>query len=432
MKTEHNAVCSNDFFLLMFLTLLNCINYVDRNLIPSFSNWIVPELELSNTQFGLISGILFIFVYAVGGVFMGTIADRVNRMKFIALGVAIWSAVTAVSGAARGFYSLAVPRMLVGVGESVLAPSALSTLGDRFPSQWQGFAVGVFGMGVPLGLGGSLFIVAYLEPLFGWRGCFYLMGFIGVILAITAYLIPESPRRDNRYTRDLNISIAKLVTTIIGLLRGSKVLSLTVAGSMVFGLMMGATTFEQLWFVEERGFDRNEIAAVTAWMAISGGLVGNFFGGFGGDLFMRKTNLGRPLFLALVMTLLAPLLLTYRLVDPSSIWFYFGIFATFFQMACFYAPAFATIQEIVPASQRGLTFGFVVLMIQVAGVAIGVTSGGIFIDWFSSRGYNNPYTIVLTAYTCVSFIAIPMFVFAGLAFAQERNKVFFDKTIKHS
>ena len=423
MNNKNNAVDSNDFLLLIFLTLLNCINYVDRNLIPSFANWIVPELELSNTEFGLISGLLFIFVYAVGGVFMGTIADRVNRMRFIALGVGVWSALTAVSGAARGFYSLAIPRMFVGVGESVLAPSALSTIGDRFPSQWQGFAVGVFGMGVPLGVGGSLFIVAYLEPLFGWRGCFYMMGFIGVLLAIIAYFIPETPRRGIGHTADLNISILKLFTTIVGLLRGSKVLSLTLAGSMVFGLMMGAFTFEQLWFVEERGFDRNEIAAVTAWMAIFGGLVGNFFGGLGGDVFKRKTDMGRPLFLALVMLLLAPLLLTYRLVDPSSIWFSLGIFTTFFQMACFYAPAFATVQEIVPASQRGLTFGFVVLMIQVAGVAIGVTSGGILIDWFSSQGYNNPYTIVLTAYTCISFAAIPLFAMAGWYLKGERERV---------
>ena len=141
MITKNEAVRPHDVSLLLFLTLLNFVNYVDRNLIGSFSNWIVPELDLSNTEFALISGVLFIFVYAIGGVLMGTIADRVNRMKFIAFGVAIWSFLTAVSGAARGFYSLAIPRMLVGVGESVLAPSALSTIGDRFPNEWQGFAV---------------------------------------------------------------------------------------------------------------------------------------------------------------------------------------------------------------------------------------------------------------------------------------------------
>jgi len=420
--TKNEAVRPHDVSLLLFLTLLNFVNYVDRNLIGSFSNWIVPELDLSNTEFALISGVLFIFVYAIGGVLMGTIADRVNRMKFIAFGVAIWSFLTAVSGAARGFYSLAIPRMLVGVGESVLAPSALSTIGDRFPNEWQGFAVGVFGMAVPLGLGGSLFIVAYLEPLFGWRGCFYLMGLFGMVLALIAYFVRETPRTNKNHSSDLQISVPVIVATIFALLRGSKVLSLTLAGSMVFGLLIGATVFDQLWFVQERGFDRNEIAGITAWLAIAGGLIGNFFGGLGGDLFMRKTGLGRPFFLALVMLCLAPLILAYRLVDPNSIWFLIGIFATFFQMACFYAPVFATIQEIVPSNQRGLIFGFIVLMIQVAGVAIGITSGGILIDWFSHQGFSGPYTIVLVIYTCISFFAIPIFALAGWYFRDEHLK----------
>ncbi len=422
MITKNEAVRPHDVSLLLFLTLLNFVNYVDRNLIGSFSNWIVPELDLSNTEFALISGVLFIFVYAIGGVLMGTIADRVNRMKFIAFGVAIWSFLTAVSGAARGFYSLAIPRMLVGVGESVLAPSALSTIGDRFPNEWQGFAVGVFGMAVPLGLGGSLFIVAYLEPLFGWRGCFYLMGLFGMVLALIAYFVRETPRTNKNHSSDLQISVPVIVATIFALLRGSKVLSLTLAGSMVFGLLIGATVFDQLWFVQERGFDRNEIAGITAWLAIAGGLIGNFFGGLGGDLFMRKTGLGRPFFLALVMLCLAPLILAYRLVDPNSIWFLIGIFATFFQMACFYAPVFATIQEIVPSNQRGLIFGFIVLMIQVAGVAIGITSGGILIDWFSHQGFSGPYTIVLVIYTCISFFAIPIFALAGWYFRDEHLK----------
>ncbi|MBV33573.1 MAG: hypothetical protein CMK36_09090 [Porticoccaceae bacterium] len=422
MITKDEIVRPDDVSLLLFLTLLNFVNYVDRNLIGSFANWIVPELDLSNTEFALISGVLFIFVYAIGGVLMGTIADRVNRMKFIAFGVAIWSFLTAVSGAARGFYSLAIPRMLVGVGESVLAPSALSTIGDRFPNEWQGFAVGVFGMAVPLGLGGSLFIVAYLEPLFGWRGCFYLMGLFGLVLALIAYFVRETPRTNKNHSSDLHISVPVIVATIFTLLKGSKVLSLTLAGSMIFGLLIGATVFDQLWFVQERGFDRNEIAGITAWLAIAGGLVGNFFGGLGGDLFMRKTGLGRPFFLALVMLCLAPLILAYRLVDPNSIWFLTGIFAIFFQMACFYAPVFATIQEIVPSNQRGLIFGFIVLMIQVAGVAIGITSGGILIDWFSHQGYSGPYTIVLVIYTCISFFAIPIFALAGWYFRDEHLK----------
>ena len=180
---------------LLFLTFLNVINYIDRQLIGVFANWIVPELDLSNFEFGLITGPIFIFFYAVMGLFMGIIADRVNRTRLIAFGLGLWSFLTVLSGAAKGFLSLALPRMFIGVGESTLAPAAISLLGDRFPAKWQGFVVGIFGMGVSIGLGLSLLIVAYLEPILGWRGCFYLLGGIGIVLALCMLFMRATPRR---------------------------------------------------------------------------------------------------------------------------------------------------------------------------------------------------------------------------------------------
>ena len=183
VQGEVASVRGRDVGFLLFLTFLNVINYIDRQLLAGFANWIVPELELSNTQFGLLTGLIFIFFYAIMGLFMGALADRVNRTRLIAFGLGLWSILTAVSGAARGFVSLAVPRMFIGVGESILTPASISLIGDRFPARWRGLAVGVFGTGVPIGIAGSMFVVAYLEPYLGWRGCFYALGGLGVVLA---------------------------------------------------------------------------------------------------------------------------------------------------------------------------------------------------------------------------------------------------------
>ena len=180
---DNDSVNLSDIGLLVFLTLLNIINFIDRQLLVSLSNWIKPELNLSNFEFGLLAGFVFMFFYAVMGLFMGVIADRVNRTRLIAFGLGLWSLLTMLSGAAKGFVSLALPRMFIGVGESTLTPASLSLLGDRFTVQWQGLVVGIYGMGVSIGLGLSLFIVAYLEPIAGWRGCFYILGGVGVVLA---------------------------------------------------------------------------------------------------------------------------------------------------------------------------------------------------------------------------------------------------------
>ena len=148
---ENESIKASDIAFLLFLSLLNVINFIDRQLLVSFANWIKPELNLSNFEFGLLAGLVFILFYAVMGLFMGAIADRVNRTRLIAFGLGLWSILTVCSGAAKGFLTLALPRMFIGVGESTLTPAALSILGDRFPARWQGLVVSIYGMGVSIG-----------------------------------------------------------------------------------------------------------------------------------------------------------------------------------------------------------------------------------------------------------------------------------------
>ena len=423
VQNDVERVRGQDIVFLLFLTFLNVVNYVDRQMLGGFANWIVPELGLSNTEFGLLTGLIFIFFYAVMGIFMGALADRVNRTRLIAFGLGFWSVLTAVSGAAKGFVSLAIPRMFIGVGESILTPTAISLLGDRFPARWHGVAVGVFGTGVPIGIAGSMFVVAYLEPYLGWRGCFYALGAFGLALALVMLLIKETPRRRGVAPSTDSMSVPVIFRTLKKIIGTSPALAYTVAGSIVFSFVLGAGAFEQLWFVQERGFDRTEVAKITAWMAITGGVLGNFVGGAGGDLFLRWTGVGRPMFLALVMLILAPVNIAYRLVPGDSIWFMVGIFAAFFQMGCFYGPAFATLQDLVPPNSRGIMAGFLVLMIQLAGVGFGVTAGGLLIDALQASGLDNPYSLALLIFTLISLTSIPLFMMAGRRFEQDRLAV---------
>ena len=134
MNTVEESATMRDYGFLMFITLLNVMNFVDRQLLASFGNWIKPELELTNAEFGILTGLAFLLFYSVGGLFMGALADKYNRTRMIAIGLAFWSVLTALSGAARGFVSMLIPRMLIGVGESMMTPTAMSLLSDRFPN----------------------------------------------------------------------------------------------------------------------------------------------------------------------------------------------------------------------------------------------------------------------------------------------------------
>lgn len=441
MNQEEQGASVGDYGFLMFLTLLNVMNFVDRQLLASFANWIVPDLGLTNTEFGLLTGLIFIFFYSVAGVFMGVLADRVNRTRLIAAGLALWSALTALSGMAKGFVSLAIPRLFIGIGESIMTPTAMSLLADRFPSSRLGFASGVYYMGVPIGVAASLFVVAYLEPLLGWRGCFYALGGLGLVLAAIMFFMKETPRKHetealakkeaekadqsgDALTEIERPSVKEMLATLVQAFRRSPALLMTVLGGVAFHFVLGAATFEQLWFVQERGFDRSEIAELSGWLAFAGGIAGNLFGGIGGDWFLRKTGMGRPMFLFWIMLILTPISLYYRVIDPTSLFFLFGIFIGYFQLGCFYGPTFATVQELVPPQIRGTLVAFYILSLNFFGLGLGVTGGGIVVDWMIAEAISEPYTMTLLAFTVLSLLAIPLFYFAGRRFERDREALY--------
>ena len=429
-SNEPAAVPTREAYgLLVFLTLLNVMNFVDRQLLASFSNFIVPDLGLTNTEFGLLTGLIFLAFYSVAGLLMGTFADRYHRTKLIAMGVAAWSFLTAVSGMAKGFVSLAIPRMFIGVGESILTPTSMSLLSDRFPSHRLGFASGFYYMGVPIGVGVSLLIVGYLGPLIGWRNCFYALGVIGLVLAGVMWFIRDPERevkalaarseQSDRAAQNFTV----IIKTLAKALGHSPALVMTILGGVAFHFVLGAATFDQLWYVQERGFDRAEIAQLTGWIGIFAGISGNLFGGIGGDWLLKKTGMGRPMFLFFVMVLLAPINIYYRLVEPESLWFWAGVFAGFFQLGCFYGPTFSTIQELVPQQIRATVVAFYILLLNLVGVAIGVTAAGIYIDHLAAAGESEPYTMALLWFTLISMAAIPLFFGAGRRFEQDKAKL---------
>ena len=423
---DDETIETRHYVFLGFLTLLNVMNFVDRQLLASFANFIVPDLGLTNTEFGWLTGFAFIIFYASMGLFMGALADMVNRPRLVAIGLTLWSALTALSGAAKGFWSLAAPRALIGVGESILTPTSMSMLADRFPARKLGFASGFYYMGVPIGVGVSLLIAGYLGPAIGWRNCFYVLGGIGLVLAVVMLFVKETPRR-HVVVDTARPNFREIGSTALRVLRASPALAYTIAGGVAMHFVLGAATFDQLWYVQERGFERAEIAQYSGWIGMTGGILGNLFGGVGGDWFLRRTGMGRPMFLFWILLVLAPFSIAYRIVDPASIWFWLGIFFGFFQLGCFYGPTFATVQELVPAKVRATIVAFYILTLNLVGLGVGITCGGILIDYLLARGVAQPFTWTLLLFTLISLTAIPLFYMAGRRFTRDRQRLLADE-----
>jgi MFS family permease len=409
------------------------LNFVDRQLIASFSNFIVPDLGLTNAQFGFLTTLPFIVFYSIAGLFMGVLADMVNRPKLIAFGVVLWSVFTALTGAAKGFVTMALPRMFIGVGESILTPTSMSLLSDSFPAKKMGFAAGFYYMGVPIGVGVSLLIAGYLGESLGWRKCFYLLGGLGLVLGLCTLLFKDRPRKhlQNNEVKPQTLSkesTAEIIKTLFKALSASSALRFTILAGIFYHIALGASVFEQLWLVEERGFDRSNIAQIVGWIGVFAGLAGNLIGGILSDWWQENTDQGRPMFLFWLALLTLPISVYYRFVEPGSVIFWIGIIIGYFQLGCFFGPTFSTVQELVPENIKATVVSFYILTLNLIGLTIGSFVGGILADNLMSANYQEPYTLMLVVFSIISIVTIPCYFLAGKRY--KKDKILLDKAFE--
>jgi MFS family permease len=300
----------------------------------------------------------------------------------------------------------------------------MSMLSDSFPANRMGFAAGVYYMGVPIGVGISLLIVGFLGEPLGWRNCFYILGGIGAVLGIIAFYFKDRPRKhliDN--PDEVNLSYSEIVSTLRQALTSSNALILTIAGGVLYHVALGAAVFEQLWYAQERGFERSEIAQLTGIIGVVAGLAGNLFGGLMSDWWLKTFNQGRPMFLFWLTLLLLPLGIIYRFVEPNTFIFWLGVTIGYFQLGCFYGPTFSTVQELVPPKIRATVVAFYILCLNLIGLTFGSLGGGIFTDLLRSFDVTEPYTIMLVTFSLIAGLAIPCYYFGGKIYESDRKRL---------
>ncbi|MDB4032543.1 MFS transporter [Porticoccaceae bacterium] len=405
--------------ILLFLTLLNILNMVDRTLITSFGTAIITDLELSDSQFGLLTGPIFVFFYSIMGLFMGALADRVHRPRLIAAGLILWSALTALSGMAKSFAQIGVARLFIGVGESAMAPSALSMIADLYPKARRGTATGIYYLGVPLGAGGSFIVAGILGPMIGWRNCFMLLGAIGLVLAVVLLFLKDPKRgameeADTKQEDLISGSWRSIASDVYSIVRSTPALAWTMIGAVFLHIPLGAGQFAIVWLERERGFGVGEISAVYGLIYIVFGTAGTFLGGILSDWYQARFKGGRVRFLAYLMLGMTPLLISFRFVDPSSALFYVGMAAGMFSVSSFYGPAFSTVQDLTPARLRGVMTGLLLVACNLLGLGIGAMMTGLLSDVFSANAVFEPLTKALLTADILSWGAPVSFIVASI------------------
>lgn len=202
-----DKVPAYSWYALSVLVLIYVLNFIDRQILSILANDIKADLGVEDDYLGFLYGTAFAVFYALFGIPLGKLADSWKRVRLMALGLALWSTMTALSGFAKNATVLTAARIGVGVGEATASPSAYSLISDWFPARLRATALAIYSSGLYIGGGISLLIGGLIVEnwnaaypgggplgLVGWQAAFLAVGIPGLLLALWVLTLREPVR----------------------------------------------------------------------------------------------------------------------------------------------------------------------------------------------------------------------------------------------
>jgi len=280
-------------YLMVLLTVAFALNFLDRQIINVLAEPIKHDLHLMDWQLGTITGLSFALLYSVAALPIARLADRGDRVRIVGLSILAWSLFTAATGAAGGFIQLLLLRVGVGVGEAGCQPPAQSLIVDYYPPQRQSGALGIFGLGKPVGAAIGLAAGGLLGAAVGWRWTLLIAGAPGVMIGLLVLLTLKEPRRGAMAARKLGQAPLGMVMRELA---GRRALMLLMLGLALLSFTSyGVNAFMASFYLRAHGADLAHIgnrfgmaplALVGVGMGVIGAITGAFgswFGGYLGD-----------------------------------------------------------------------------------------------------------------------------------------------------
>jgi predicted MFS family arabinose efflux permease len=363
---ETESLTTKSRYALVVLVAINILNFYDRHIPGALAEPIRKEFQLTDTQLGLL-GSAFIWVYALIGVPIGRMADSGSRKKILAVGMVVWSALTAFGGFATTFSLLMMSRLGVAIGEAAAAPTGTSLIGDMFPPHKRARALGLFMLGVPLGGALSYFFSGAIAHSYGWRTAMVTAAIPAVFL-LPALLSLREPARGA--SEAAHGGIEKV--SIWRILRIPTMWWIIASGALVNFNMYALGVFLPAFLSRVHGLSLRESGITVGIIYAIGGVSGAVLAGRWGD-HVAKTRVNGRLQLAAVLTFVAAPAAWFGIVLPSGtvVATILLLMLAYAALNTYYALVYSSIQDIVPPGVRATTMAVYFMAMYLCGASFG-------------------------------------------------------------
>jgi predicted MFS family arabinose efflux permease len=385
--------------VILLLTLAYTLNSADRTLIAIIGQPLKVDLNITDAQLGVLIGTAFATLYAFSGLPIARLAERFNRVAIISTALAVWSALTALCGAAANFTQLLMLRMAVGVGEAGCTPAAHSLISDYFAASRRSTALSIYSCGISFGYMLSAVVGGYAASHYGWRFACLVVGLpgIGVALLLRGF-IKEPPRGHSDALTDPRLplpsarpgfrdELKEVIQTARTLFLKRPIANMLVGLIVASFAAQGSYAFVPAYFSRAFGLDYATIGIISA---VTGGAMvglGLAAGGVLTDALGARDARWYALVPAGGLILALPL---YVLAFLQADWRMSALFlgaAGFFQYFSF-GPTVAVVQNVTDSRRRATATALVYILLTVICLGCGPPFTGWLIDHLAEFNFS--------------------------------------------
>ena len=366
-------------YALGVLVVVYTFNFIDRQILSILLEPIKQDLGLSDSALGMLTGFAFALFYATLGIPIARFADRSNRRNLIAWALAIWSAMTAVSGLAQNFWHLLLARIGVGVGEAGCSPPAHSMLADYFPTENRATALGIYSLGIPFGILFGFIAGGWLNEFFGWRVAFFIVGVPGLLLAILVRFTLREPPRGMAEGRVADEEQPTIMETFRFLWSKRSFRHMAVGGGLTAFVGYGVITWVPSFLIRSYGMSTGDVGTYLGLILGIPGGIGIALGGYLADRYGARDTRWYLWIVSVALIASTPLFFGVYLSSTAFASLMFLILPIL--LGNFYqATTFSQTQGLVSLRMRSVAAAVLLFILNMIGLGAGPQAVGILSD----------------------------------------------------